>query len=130
MARFGGIGRGPRNRVGCIILYVENVVALANQAIAAGAKVLMPVQDQFWRDRYAKLADPFGHVWDIATHKEDVAPEKSTSAPLPPLANRRTALAPVLRTCSRRARPSRERVSAHASRCAPSCDPFLMGFVR
>ncbi len=59
-----------------IFLYVENVDALANQAIAAGAKVLMPVQDQFWGDRYGKLADPFGHVWDIATHKEDVAPEE------------------------------------------------------
>ncbi len=59
-----------------IFLYVENVDAFANQAIAAGAKVLMPVQDQFWGDRYGKLADPFGHVWDIATHKEDVAPEE------------------------------------------------------
>ncbi|MFY9583403.1 MAG: VOC family protein [Candidatus Acidiferrales bacterium] len=59
-----------------IFLYVENVDALANQAIAAGAKVLMPVQDQFWGDRYGKLADPFGHLWDIATHKEDVAPEE------------------------------------------------------
>ena len=59
-----------------IFLYVENVDTLANQAIAAGAKVLMPVQDQFWGDRYGKLADPFGHVWDIATHKEDVAPEE------------------------------------------------------
>lgn len=36
----------------------------------------MPVQDQFWGDRYGKLADPFGHVWDIATHKEGVAPEE------------------------------------------------------
>ena len=59
-----------------IFLYVEDVDALASQAIAAGAKVLMPVQDQFWGDRYGKLADPFGHVWDIATHKEDVAPEE------------------------------------------------------
>ena len=59
-----------------IFLYVEDVDALASQAIAAGAKVLRPVQDQFWGDRYGKLADPFGHVWDIATHKEDVAPEE------------------------------------------------------
>jgi len=59
-----------------IFLYVEDVDALANQAIAAGAKVLMPVQDQFWGDRYGKLADPFGHVWSVATHKEDVAPEE------------------------------------------------------
>ena len=59
-----------------IFLYVEDVDALASQAIAAGAKVLMPVQDQFWGDRYGKLADPSGHVWSIATHKEDVAPEE------------------------------------------------------
>ena len=50
--------------------------ALASQAVAAGAKVVMPVQDQFWGDRYGKLVDPFGHLWDIATHKEDVAPEE------------------------------------------------------
>ncbi len=59
-----------------IFLYVEDVDALANQAVAAGAKVLMPVQDQFWGDRYGKLADPFGHLWSVATHKEDVAPEE------------------------------------------------------
>ena len=59
-----------------IFLYVEDVDALASQAIVAGAKVLMPVQDQFWGDRYGKLVDPFGHIWDVATHKEDVAPDE------------------------------------------------------
>lgn len=59
-----------------IFLYVEDVDALAKQATSAGAKVLMPIQDQFWGDRYGKLTDPFGHVWDIATHKEDVTPEE------------------------------------------------------
>ncbi len=59
-----------------IFLYVEDVDALAKQATSAGAKVLMPIQDQFWGDRYGKLTDPFGHLWDIATHKEDVAPEE------------------------------------------------------
>ena len=59
-----------------IFLYVEDVDGLSRQAIAAGAKVLMPVQDQFWGDRYGKLADPFGHHWDVATHKEDVSPEE------------------------------------------------------
>lgn len=71
--------RGPQALGGSpvsIFLYVEDVDALAKQAIAAGAKELMPVQDQFWGDRYGKLQDPFGHVWDIATHKEDVAPEE------------------------------------------------------
>jgi PhnB protein len=59
-----------------IFLYVEDVDAFSKQAISAGAKVLMPIQDQFWGDRYGKLTDPFGHVWDVATHKEDVPPEE------------------------------------------------------
>ncbi len=59
-----------------ILLYVEDVDALFSQAIAAGAKVLRPVKDQFYGDRSGGLADPFGHVWYIATHKEDVSPEE------------------------------------------------------
>lgn len=59
-----------------IDLYVEDVDALANQAVAAGAKVLIPVEDQFYGDRAGRLADPFGHVWVIATHKEDVGPNE------------------------------------------------------
>jgi PhnB protein len=71
--------RGPKALGGSpvsIFLYVEDVDALAKQALAAGAKELMAVQDQFWGDRYGKLEDPFGHVWGIATHKEDVAPDE------------------------------------------------------
>ena len=49
-----------------IFLYVEDVDKLSAQAIAAGAKVLMPVQDQFWGDRYGKLRDPFGHNWALS----------------------------------------------------------------
>jgi PhnB protein len=59
-----------------IHLYVDDVDALADQAVAAGATVLMPVEDRFYGDRSGKLADPFGHVWMIATHKEDVPPEE------------------------------------------------------
>ena len=59
-----------------IFLYVEDVDALSRQATGAGAKVVMPVQDQFWGDRYGRLADPFGHIWDIATHIEDVNSEE------------------------------------------------------
>ena len=59
-----------------LCLYVHDVDALANQAVAAGAKVVRPVQDQFYGDRSGTFADPFGHVWTIATHKEDVAPEE------------------------------------------------------
>jgi PhnB protein len=47
--------------------YVPDVDAAFNRAVAAGAKVLMPVADQFWGDRYAQLEDPFGHHWSLAT---------------------------------------------------------------
>ncbi len=55
-----------------VFLYVKNVDAFADKAIAAGATVLEPIQDMFWGDRYGKLKDPFGHTWSIATHKEDL----------------------------------------------------------
>jgi PhnB protein len=54
-------------------LYVDDVDAMFNQAVAAGAKVVRPVQDQFYGDRSGALEDPFGHSWQIATHKEDLS---------------------------------------------------------
>lgn len=59
-----------------IMIYVENVDALVERAVAAGAKVLQPVQDQFYGDRSCKLQDPSGHVWVFATHIEDVPPDE------------------------------------------------------
>jgi PhnB protein len=59
-----------------ICLYVEDVDAVAGKAIAAGAKVLRPVKDQFYGDRSGTFEDPFGHTWTISTHKEDVSPEE------------------------------------------------------
>ncbi len=59
-----------------ILLYVEDVDTVFNQAIAAGAKVERPVKDQFYGDRSGGVTDPFGLVWHIATHVEDVAPEE------------------------------------------------------
>jgi PhnB protein len=59
-----------------IFLYIDDVDAFSKQAVSAGAKVVMPIQDQFWGDRYGTLSDPFGHVWGVATHKEDVSPEE------------------------------------------------------
>lgn len=58
------------------LLYVEDVDAVFNKAVAAGAKVLRPVTDQFYGDRSGGVSDPFGHLWYIATHKEDVSPEE------------------------------------------------------
>ena len=60
----------------CIHIYVEDVDAVVNKAVAAGAKILRPVADQFYGDRGGKLQDPFGHLWWFATHKEDVSPEE------------------------------------------------------
>jgi len=57
-----------------ILLYVEDVDMIVERAVAAGAKILKPVQDQFYGDRSGFIQDPFGHLWGIATHKEDVSP--------------------------------------------------------
>ena len=57
-------------------LYVENADKVFQQAVNAGATVIMPLSDQFWGDRYGKLRDPYGHEWSIVTHIEDVSPEE------------------------------------------------------
>jgi PhnB protein len=59
-----------------IHIYVEDVDTAVDGATAAGAKVRYPVEDQFYGDRSATLVDPFGHIWMIATHKEDVSSEE------------------------------------------------------
>jgi PhnB protein len=59
-----------------VFMYVEDVDAVVSQAVEAGATVTMEVADQFWGDRFGTVTDPFGHVWSIATHVEDVAPEE------------------------------------------------------
>ena len=60
-----------------IHLYVHDADATFAQAVAAGAKPVMPLADMFWGDRYGMLEDPFGHKWAIATHKRDVTPEQA-----------------------------------------------------
>jgi len=59
-----------------IHLYVEDVDAFFKKALAAGAKERKPVMDQFYGDRSGELENPFGHLWWVATHKEDIAPEE------------------------------------------------------
>jgi PhnB protein len=59
-----------------LMLYVEDVDGVWSKAIAAGSKELRPVQNQFYGDRTGTLQDPFGHVWTIGTHVEDVSPEE------------------------------------------------------
>ena len=59
-----------------LAFYVEDVDAAFERAVAAGATVNRPVQDQFYGDRSGTLIDPFGHKWTLATHKEDVSDEE------------------------------------------------------
>lgn len=59
-----------------IHLYVPDVDATVERAVAAGAKVTRPVADQFYGDRNGGVADPFGHLWYVATHTEDVSAEE------------------------------------------------------
>ena len=57
-----------------ISLYVDDVDSVVPTAVAAGAKLVRPIADQFYGDRSAALEDPFGHKWHVATHKEDMTP--------------------------------------------------------
>lgn len=69
--------KSPKTLGGCAIslmLYLPDVDARVKQAIAAGATIVRPLQDQFYGDRSATLMDPFGHIWTISTHIEDVPP--------------------------------------------------------
>jgi PhnB protein len=59
-----------------LMVYVEDVDTVFNQAVSLGAKLTREVEDQFYGDRSGNLTDPFGHVWTIATHKEDVSSEE------------------------------------------------------
>lgn len=59
-----------------IHIYVDDVDAVFDRAVKAGATPTMPVGDQFWGDRYGQLTDPFGHRWSIGTHKEDLSREE------------------------------------------------------
>jgi PhnB protein len=59
-----------------LLLYLPDVDAVFQKAVAMGAKPLQPPTDQFYGDRMARFADPFGHIWSIATHTEDVPPQE------------------------------------------------------
>jgi PhnB protein len=59
-----------------VMMYVEDVDAAVQKAVDAGAEITMPVDDQFWGDRFGSIRDPFGHSWALATHVEDVPPEE------------------------------------------------------
>jgi len=78
---FPGMGAPSAKTLGgspvVLNLYVEkDVDSLWNQAVGAGAKVVMPLDNQFWGDRYGQVSDPFGHRWALGQHVEDVSPEE------------------------------------------------------
>ncbi|MGP8072671.1 MAG: VOC family protein [Thermoplasmata archaeon] len=82
---------------GGVWLYVPDVDATYGAAMAAGARSLSAPMDMFWGDRHARIRDPFGHEWSIATHTEDVAPAE--------LQNRANAFYAQM---TKRARPNRD----------------------
>jgi PhnB protein len=75
-----GTTLGPPDKLNgttvAIHLYVKDCDALFSRAVAAGCQVAMPPMNMFWGDRFAKVTDPFGHSWSIATHVEDVGPKE------------------------------------------------------
>jgi PhnB protein len=71
--------RGPKSIGGTPVtlhVYVDDVDATIEAALAAGATSVRPVENQFYGDRTGQFEDPFGHRWSVATHVEDVAPEE------------------------------------------------------
>jgi PhnB protein len=77
---FPGMSAGPDSNAktpsSYLFIYTEDVDRVYGNAVAAGCTATMPLQDQFWGDRYGKVSDPFGHHWGLAQHVEDVSPEE------------------------------------------------------
>jgi PhnB protein len=75
---------GSPTTVGCnsvfLNIYFENVEEIFNKAQNEGATAIMPLMDAFWGDRYGQLKDPFGHIWEVATHKKDMTKEEMERA--------------------------------------------------
>jgi uncharacterized glyoxalase superfamily protein PhnB len=74
---------GPKALKGTAVtihLYVDDADAVAARAVAAGAKIVMPMEDMFWGDRYGIVEDPFGLRWSIGTHIRDVTPAEMQEA--------------------------------------------------
>ena len=81
MKEWGAIGpKALKGSPVTIHLMVEDVDAVFDRAVKAGATVTMPVDDPFWGDRYGCLEDPYGHKWSVATHVRDVSPEEMQAA--------------------------------------------------
>ena len=88
----GGTVKTPQTLGGTcvrITLMVDDADALVERAVAAGARVLMPLQDLFWGARYGKIVDPFGHEWGINQQLKQQSPEETQAAAAEFLANRK-----------------------------------------
>lgn len=88
----GGTVRTPQTLGGTcvrITLMVDDADSLVERAVAAGARVLMPVQDMFWGARYGKIVDPFGHEWGINQLLKEQSPEETQAAAEEYLANKK-----------------------------------------
>jgi PhnB protein len=75
----GAVCRGPRSLGGSsvgLMIYVDDVDSVFARAVAAGGRSLRPLANQFYGDRSGTLEDPFGHIWTVATHVEDVPPDE------------------------------------------------------
>ena len=73
------IAKSPRTLGGAssfVHLYVADADAVIGRAVALGARILLPIRDQFYGDRSGSIADPFEQAWTIATHNEDLSPEE------------------------------------------------------
>jgi PhnB protein len=73
------IAKSPRTLGGAssfVHFYVADADAVIGRAVALGARILLPIKDQFYGDRAGSIADPFEQAWTIATHKEDLSPEE------------------------------------------------------
>jgi len=78
-SEFPPMAVSPKSRGGTSVtlhVYVENADAVFDRAVKAGCTVKMPIADQFWGDRYGVVEDPFGHMWSVATHKQDLTDEQ------------------------------------------------------
>jgi PhnB protein len=71
-------GLGPLSRGGAtssLMVYFDDVDTAFDKAVKAGCEVRLPLSDMFWGDRYGQVKDPFGHIWALAQHVEDLSPE-------------------------------------------------------
>lgn len=73
---FGNMEKTHPNSSSSLLIYVDNVDEFFKRALSAGAIEINPVADQFYGDRMGSLKDPFGHLWHIGTHVENVSPEE------------------------------------------------------